>query len=79
MPRVNVPKKSFSGVAFSIKNYAAEVGMSIADVANRIGVCPATMYSKLRKPESLTLSEIKKISVVLNAPLSVLMEVAKKG
>ena len=79
MPRVKKPTKPFRKVASVIKDYADECGIKITDVALRLGMCSATLYNKLNNPENFTLQELKRVCIVVNAPLEEVMEFAKKG
>lgn len=79
MPRVNSPAPPFELLSDTIEFRIKRLNMKPEQVGNRIGVCKATMYSRLNNPQQLTLGEIQRIASVLNIPFAELLEAAKSG
>lgn len=64
-------EKSYEGIKEIIKNK----GYQINDIADSLNVCPATLYLKLRNESEFKVSEIIKISEILEVPIETLLKV----
>ena len=63
-------EKSYEGIKEIIKNKGL-----INDIADSLNVCPATLYLKLRNESEFKVSEIIKISEILEVPIETLLKV----
>lgn len=48
-----------------LKGKMVECGLSVDEVAEKIGMHPASMYRKLRRPETMTIIDAVKIKEIL--------------
>lgn len=73
MPRVNPYfKPPFERLSRLIKGYS-----SAREIADKLGVCYETARTRLKHPETLTLKELREISIKLHIPKEELMEAIK--
>lgn len=55
-----------------IRAEMARQGITITDLADRVGMQRATLARKLKEDRPMTIGEAKRVSIVLGVPLAVL-------
>lgn len=57
-----------------ISYYLTVGGYSKQELADQLGVCIATLYNKLKRPETFTLEELRRLKLILKLTDSQLLE-----
>ena len=58
MPREEKNKELRALIAY----YLTKSGYTKKELALKLGICPASLYNKLKKPETFTIFEFRKLS-----------------
>ena len=67
MPRIRALAANYAADDFrkAVRVARAEVDMTQAELASRMGIAPGTLIERLRKPEKLTVENLRKMCKAL--------------